>query len=99
LLGYDRQIGLNFLPFMEITHILPTTPNFKSLYDGFIGLQPYQSIAILKDQLPSVNFMKALRDNNFITNEVTMIQINKDDSVVKFGGYDQSAIDGLLTIL
>ena len=43
--------------------------------------------------------MKALRDNNFITNEVAMIQINKDDSVVKFGGYDQSAIDGLLTIL
>jgi hypothetical protein len=32
--------------------------------------------------------IKALRDNNLITNEVTMVQIGKEISVVKFGGYD-----------
>jgi hypothetical protein len=44
--------------------------------------------------------MKSLRDGNIITNEVFMIQINKNiSSVVKFGGWDSSAISGDLTVL
>jgi len=72
---------------------------YKSNYDGFIGLAPYQSQTSLKDSVPSVNMIKALRDNNMITNEVTMVQIDKEVSVVKFGGYDQSAMEGFLTVL
>lgn len=43
--------------------------------------------------------MKALRDNNLITNEVFMVQIGKDESVIKFGGYDKDSIMNDLTVL
>jgi len=86
---------------MEITSIPSSVSSFKSNYDGFIGLQPYQSNNELYDKNPSVNLMKALRDNDIITNEVIMVYINEREhnSVVKFGGYDGSVIDGFLTIL
>jgi hypothetical protein len=40
--AFNRQTGLNFLPFVEITKVAATVP-YKSTFDGFIGLQPYQS--------------------------------------------------------
>jgi hypothetical protein len=44
--------------------------------------------------------MKSLRDRNIITNEVFMIQINENiSSVIKFGGWDSSAISGDLNVL
>ena len=43
--------------------------------------------------------MKALRDNNIITNEVFMVQTEGDTQIIKFGGYDQDAIEGDLTVL
>jgi len=49
--------------------------------------------------VPSVNFVKALRENNIIENEVFMIQYFDTGSVIKFGGWDAAATDGVLSFL
>ena len=38
--------------------------------------------------------MKALRENNIIENEVFMIQHLEKSSIIKFGGWDATAING-----
>ena len=43
--------------------------------------------------------MKAIRDENIITNEIFMVQVDKDTQVVKFGGYDKGSIYNELTVL
>jgi hypothetical protein len=76
--GYGRQTGLDFLPFMNIDALSNTADieyQYKSNYDGFIGLAPSQSRSSLITESPSVNLMLALKENNVITNEVTMVQI------------------------
>ena len=43
--------------------------------------------------------MKAMRDANIITNEIFMVQIDKDTQVVKFGGFDKGSIYGEIVVL
>jgi hypothetical protein len=49
--------------------------------------------------VPAVNFLKALRDNNIIENDVFMIQHLEKGAMIKFGGWDTAATDGALTFL
>ena len=80
------------MPFAEITKVDASVP-YNSTLDGFIGLQPSQNDASTGAE--SLNFMKALRQNNMIENEVFMIQHLKDGSMlIKFGGWDLTASDG-----
>ena len=66
--GYGRQTGLDFLPFMSISELSDIKNIYKSNYDGFIGLAPSQSGSTSITESPSVNLMKALKENNIIAN-------------------------------
>lgn len=102
LTQFNRQTGLNFLPFMEITKAAVA---YKSTYDGFVGLQPYQASDVVSNlykgaSVPASSFITALREHNVIENEVFQIQhLNDTSAVIKFGGWDATAFDGALRVL
>lgn len=56
---------------MEITSIPSTISPYSSNYEGFVGIQPYQSDLSLNSS--NINLMQSLRENNLITNEVMMV--------------------------
>ena len=74
---------------MNITY---KTLDFEQSFDGYIGLQPYQA----KPDLMDLNFMRQLQQQGLIDHQVVML--NKGDAssfeagVIKFGGWDKSAI-------
>jgi len=88
---FDREVQMDIV----FEEVVGSSVGFKDVYDGFIGIAPWQQYPEKK----SANFMWQLKEAGLIDHQVVMINTGSADhnSVVKFGSWDTTAVkDGKL---
>ena len=84
---FNREVKMN----ITFEKIYDTSSPFEDMYDGYVGIQPWQKYPEKK----AANFMWQLQSSGLIDHQVVMINTGKmnHSSVVKFGGWDTSSVE------